>query len=145
MYNFLDRYQIPKLNQDQINLLWEFAAPWREQHCQWARPPGAPGYWTMNQRMHMELTMVLATYVTEMALLKISGRRGPWAWGCSISQCRGMPGRNNGSGSTFIEARGGWWNRGGFWREDLERGKHLKCKQRKYPTKRERERERKEI
>jgi hypothetical protein len=31
-----------------------FAAPWREQQCQQARSPGAPGGWTINQRIHME-------------------------------------------------------------------------------------------
>ena len=38
-----------------------FAAPWKEQQCQQARPPGAPHMWK------------------RMALLVISGRRGPWA------------------------------------------------------------------
>jgi hypothetical protein len=38
-----------------------FAAPWREQQCQQARSPGAPGDWTTNQRVHMEGPMVLAT------------------------------------------------------------------------------------
>ena len=46
-----------------------FAAPWREQQYQQARPPGAPGDWTTNQRIHMEQPMVLATYVTEDGLV----------------------------------------------------------------------------
>ena len=37
------------------------AASWREQQCQQARPPGAPGDWTTNQKIHM----VLVTYVAE--------------------------------------------------------------------------------
>ena len=41
------------------------AAPWREQQCQLARPPGTSRYWTTNQRVHMEGPMALATYVAE--------------------------------------------------------------------------------
>ena len=33
-----------------------------------------------------------------MALLSISGRRGPWAWVCSMPQCRVIPGQEDGSG-----------------------------------------------
>ena len=40
-----------------------FVAPWKEQQCQQARPPGVPGYWTTNQTTHMEGRMALATYV----------------------------------------------------------------------------------
>ena len=46
-----------------------FAAPWREQQCQQSRPPGAPGDWTTNQRVHMERPMALATYVTKDGLV----------------------------------------------------------------------------
>ena len=46
-----------------------FAAPWREQQCQQARSPGAPGDWTTNQRVHMEGPMALATYVAEDGLV----------------------------------------------------------------------------
>ena len=46
-----------------------FAAPWREQQCQQARPPGAPGDWTTNQRLHMVQPMALATYVAEDGLV----------------------------------------------------------------------------
>jgi hypothetical protein len=46
-----------------------FAVPWREQQCQQARPPGAPGDWTTKQRMHMEGLMVLIKYVTEDGLV----------------------------------------------------------------------------
>jgi hypothetical protein len=42
-----------------------FAAPWREQQCQQARPPRDPRDWTTNQRVQMEGPMVLATYVEE--------------------------------------------------------------------------------
>jgi hypothetical protein len=28
-----------------------FVAPWKEQQCQPARPPGAPGDWTTNQML----------------------------------------------------------------------------------------------
>jgi hypothetical protein len=34
--------------------LRRFAAPWRKQQCQKARPPGAPRDWITNQRIHME-------------------------------------------------------------------------------------------
>jgi hypothetical protein len=44
--------------------LMGFAAPWREQQCQQARP-GAPRDWTNNQRVHVEQPMALATYVAE--------------------------------------------------------------------------------
>jgi hypothetical protein len=33
-----------------------------------------------------------------MALLDFSGRRDPWAWGCSMPQCREIPGWEDGSG-----------------------------------------------
>jgi hypothetical protein len=42
-----------------------FAAPWREQQCQQARPPGAPGDWTSNQIIQMEGPMAPASYVAE--------------------------------------------------------------------------------
>jgi hypothetical protein len=42
-----------------------FAALWREQQCQTARSPRAPGDWTTNQRVHM----ALATYVAEDGLV----------------------------------------------------------------------------
>jgi hypothetical protein len=50
-----------------------------------------------------------------MALLDISGRRGPWSWEDLMSQCRGMPGQGSGSG----------WNgeQVFFWRENHKRGK----------------------
>jgi hypothetical protein len=44
-------------------------ASWKEQHCQKARPPGAPGNWNTNQRIHMERLVVLAAYVTEDGLV----------------------------------------------------------------------------
>ena len=56
-----------------------FAAPWREQQCQQARPPGVPGDWTTNQRIQMERPMVLSHRWQKLALLDISGRRGPRA------------------------------------------------------------------
>ena len=46
-----------------------FAAPWKEQQYQQARPPGAPRNWTTNQRIHMEIPMALATYVAEDGLV----------------------------------------------------------------------------
>jgi hypothetical protein len=49
--------------------LMEFAAPWREQQCQKVRPPGAPGVWTTNQRVHMEGLMVLAAHMAEDGLV----------------------------------------------------------------------------
>jgi hypothetical protein len=33
----------------------------------------------------------------KMALLDISGRRDPLAWGCLMPHCRGMSGREDGS------------------------------------------------
>ena len=46
-----------------------FTAPWREQQCQQAGPPGAPRAWTTNQRIHMEPPMVLAKYMAEDGLV----------------------------------------------------------------------------
>jgi hypothetical protein len=46
-----------------------FAAPWREQQCKPARPPGAPRDWTTNQRVHMEGPMAPAPYVAEGGLV----------------------------------------------------------------------------
>jgi hypothetical protein len=43
-----------------------FAAPWREQQGQQARPPELPG----DQRIHMEGPMALATYVAEDGLVE---------------------------------------------------------------------------
>jgi hypothetical protein len=47
-----------------------------------------------------------------MALMNISGRRGPWAWGDLMPQCRGLPGQEDRSGmggweSSLTEAGGG--------------------------------------
>jgi hypothetical protein len=66
-------------------------------------PPRAPGYWTTNQKIHMEWPIVLATYVAEDDLVG-QGRRGPWAWGCLKPQCRGMPGREDKSEWVGVEA-----------------------------------------
>ena len=46
-----------------------FAAPWREQQCQQASHPGAPGDWTNYQRIHMEGPMAPAAYVAEDGLV----------------------------------------------------------------------------
>ena len=55
-----------------------FAAPWREQQCQQARPPGAPGDWTTNQRIHMEGPMALTIYVAEGGCcVKSPAQKGP--------------------------------------------------------------------
>ena len=51
-----------------------FAAPWREQQCQQARPPRAPGDWTTYQRIYMEGPMALGTYVAEDGLVWSSVR-----------------------------------------------------------------------
>ena len=47
-----------------------FAAPWREQQCQQARSPGAPGDWTTNQRVHMVGPMAPAAEVAENGLVE---------------------------------------------------------------------------
>ena len=47
----------------ELEELWEFSVLCREQECQYARLPGAPGDWTTNQRIHMEGPMALDTYV----------------------------------------------------------------------------------
>ena len=46
-----------------------------------------------------------------MALLVISGRRGPWCCEGSMLQCRGMPGTESGSGYVGEQGDGGC-NRG---------------------------------
>ena len=46
-----------------------FAAPWGEQQCQQARPPGVLRDRTTNQRVHMEGPMVLVAYVAEDGLI----------------------------------------------------------------------------
>jgi hypothetical protein len=66
----------------------EVCSPMEEQL---ARPPGAPRDWTTNQRVHMEGPMAPTAYVQRMALLDISGRRGPWAYECLEPQYREMP------------------------------------------------------
>ena len=49
--------------------LMGFAVSWRKQRCQWASPPGAPGDWTTNQRVHMEGSMAMAANVAEDGLV----------------------------------------------------------------------------
>jgi hypothetical protein len=77
----------------ELKKLRGFAAQWREQHCQLARPPGARTDWITNQRIHIERPME-----QKIALLDISGRRGPRACGCSMPQYRGIPVEEDGSG-----------------------------------------------
>jgi hypothetical protein len=38
-----------------LKALKGFATPWRQQQCQLARTLGAPGDWTTNHRIHMEV------------------------------------------------------------------------------------------
>jgi hypothetical protein len=49
-----------------------------------------------------------------MALLVISGRRGPWPWGCSMPQSRGMTGQGN---------KNGWMSGGAFSQRQGKRGR----------------------
>jgi hypothetical protein len=61
--------------------LREFAAPWREPLCQYLRSSELPGTGPLT-RVHMKGPMALAEVShmwQKMALLDISGRRGPWA------------------------------------------------------------------
>ena len=55
--------------ENRLKELRGFAALWREQQCQQARTPGAPGDWTTNQRIYKEGLMVLATYVANGGLV----------------------------------------------------------------------------
>ena len=57
-------------------LRW-FAALCEEQQCQLARPPGAPGDWTTNQRILIERTMALVSYVAEDGLVEHQWEEGP--------------------------------------------------------------------
>jgi hypothetical protein len=43
-----------------------------------------------------------------MALLDMNGRRGPWSYEGSMSQCRGMPGQGSRSGWVDEQGEGGW-------------------------------------
>jgi hypothetical protein len=54
------------------------ATPWREQQCQQAQPPRALGDWTNNQRIYMEQTMALATYVAEDSLARYQWEERPF-------------------------------------------------------------------
>jgi hypothetical protein len=106
-----------------------FAAPWREQQCQQSRGPcplGVPRDWTINQRVHIKGPRALAVYVQRMALLDISGRNGPWAWGVrcpSVRECQGWKGGVGGwVGEHSHRVRGRRDEIGGFQRGDLERG-----------------------
>jgi hypothetical protein len=96
-----------------MKALKRFAALWREQQCQLARHPGAPGDWTTNQRVYMERPMALAMYVAEDGLVGNSGRRGPWTLRFSMSQFRGRLWWEEGSGwvSTLTEAGEEGWGR----------------------------------
>jgi hypothetical protein len=87
------------------------AAPWREQQCQQARIPGAPGDWVTNQRIHMEQPMVLATYVAEDGLVGHQWEERPSDLrvfdASSVGECQGENIGVSGWGSTLIEAGGG--------------------------------------
>jgi hypothetical protein len=93
-------------------------------------PPGAPRDWTNNHQSWRDPGLQPHMW-QRMALLDISGRRGPWATGCLMPQCRGTPGREDRSGVGWVGEhphRGrGRGDRRGCQRRDLERGKHLKC------------------
>jgi hypothetical protein len=104
-----------------------FAAPWREQQCQQARPP-----WSSQGLDHQPKKTHRATHGTG----HICGRRWLYwtsvgeeglepegVWCPSVGECQG---RRMGVGRRVEEQGEGVWDRG-FWREDLERGKHLKC------------------
>ena len=54
-----------------------FAAPWRKQQCQPARPREALRDWTTNQRVHMEGHMALAAYVAEDGLVGLQWEERP--------------------------------------------------------------------
>jgi hypothetical protein len=101
-------------------------SPMEEQQCQTSQSSWGLDHQLKNTQHWMHIWQ-------KMALLDISERRGPWAWGCSMSQRRGMPEWEDGSGwvggwrSILIEAGGGGWE-GSFQREALKRGKHLNCK-----------------
>jgi hypothetical protein len=68
----LDKHIGPSMEEleKEMKELRRFAAQGKEEQCQQARPPGAPGDWATNQRIHMEGTMALATYVAEDGLVK---------------------------------------------------------------------------
>jgi hypothetical protein len=107
-------------------------APWREQKYQQARTPGASGgtgpptiEYTWSKPWCWPHTW------QKMALLDISERRGPRAWGCSMPQCSAMPGWEDGIvwvGEPPHRVRGRGDGIGGFWMGELERVKYLKCK-----------------
>jgi hypothetical protein len=70
-----------------------FSAPWGEQQCQPARPPGAPWDWTTSQRVYMEELRALATYVAEDDLVGHQLKEWPLVLWEFDAQCRGMPGQ----------------------------------------------------
>ena len=70
-----------------------FAAPWGKQQCQQARPLGAPGDWTTNQRVHMAGPMALDTYVAEDGLVGHQWEERLLGLMEFDAQCRGMLGR----------------------------------------------------
>jgi hypothetical protein len=45
------------------------AVSWREQQCQQAGSPRAPGDWNTNQRIHMERPMTMAAHVAKGVLV----------------------------------------------------------------------------
>ena len=71
--------------------LMGFAAPWREQECQKARPYVAPGAWTTNQSTDGGTH---GTYVAEDCLVGHQWEEWPLNV-YSMHQCRGMPSRKD--------------------------------------------------
>jgi hypothetical protein len=107
-----------------------FAAPWTEQQCQLVRTlthtelpgtgPPTKKYTWRDPWLWQRIT-----------LLDISGRRGLWASGCSMPQCRVIPGwegRSGWVGEHPHRGRGKEYGISRFKRGNLERRKHLKCK-----------------
>jgi hypothetical protein len=59
-------------------------------------PPGSPGNWTTNQRIHMEQPVALAIYVAEDGLVSHQCEERPLGLRVFDAQCREMPGREDG-------------------------------------------------
>jgi hypothetical protein len=83
-------------------------------------------YWTFY--------MAPAAYVAQDGLVGHPWEKqslGPWVWVCSMPKYRGkanLEGRRGWVGEHPHRTSGRGGGIGGFWRRDLERRKHLKCK-----------------
>jgi hypothetical protein len=102
-----------------------FAAPWGSNSVNWPDFPELLGSGQPTKEYTWRDPRLQPHMWKRMALLNISGRSAHWAWWCSMSQSRRMPGYKGWSesmGEHIHRGRGRGHGIGVFQRADLERG-----------------------